>query len=118
MSGYYRSENEIHDLVRGFEECTIGKDSFSHRSHLTVGAVYLQTTAPEEAFEKMRDGLLRFLNHHHVNTSVYSDDITRRWMNEIERVINEIGPLASVLETTNAVVAHLGEARLPDNQAE
>jgi hypothetical protein len=112
MSGYYNSENEIHDIVRGFEECTTGKDSFSHRSHLTVGAIYLQTTTPAEAFEKMRDGLLRFLNHHQVGTSVYSDEITQRWLDEIRKVISEMNASASMLEITNAVIARLADKRL------
>jgi len=112
MTCEYKHEDEILAVVKGFEDCTTGKDSFSHRSHLTVGVVYLQSLPLEQAFEKMRAGLLRFLKHHEVDASVYSDDITRRWMEEIQNVISEKNATASLVEITNAVIERLSDKEL------
>ena len=61
MTVRYQNVQEIEAVVAGFEDCTTSKDAFTHLSHLTVGAYYLQTSTQDIAFEKMRVGLFRFL---------------------------------------------------------
>lgn len=111
MGDYYPTEQEIRDVVEGFESCTTGKDDFSHRSHLTVAVWYLRNSTPEEAFQKMCTSLLRFLNHHAVGRSVYNEQLTLAWINLVQDVI-ETNPELPLVELTNLVVERLGRSRI------
>ena len=70
MGIHYQTAQEIEAVVAGFENCTTANEQFTHLSHLTVAAYYLCTSTPDETFEKMRFGLLRFLDHHGVGRQV------------------------------------------------
>jgi hypothetical protein len=108
----YQSEQEIVAVVSGFENCTTTKEGFTHLSHLTVGAYYLCHSTPAEAFERMRSGLLRFLNHHGVGQTKYKDRLTWAWIEAIQIVIEQMEPGSSLVAVTNEVIARLGESRI------
>jgi len=119
MTDCYQSGEEIAAVVQGFENCTTPKDQFTHQSHLTVAAYYLYTSTPDETFEKMRLGLLRFLDHHGVDPAKYSDRVTRAWIQQIQNVSEQMGAAATLLAITNAVLDRLGDSRIavaPDNE--
>jgi len=119
MPDCYQSVEEIAAVVRGFENCTTPKDQFTHRSHLTVATYYLYTSTPDETFAKMRLGLQRFLDHHGVDPAKYSDRVTRLWIQQVQNVCEQIGPAATLLATTNAVLDRLGDSRIavaPDTE--
>ena len=113
MSFHYQNVQEIEAVVAGFEACTTPKEGFTHLSHLTVATFYLHTSNFEIAFEKMRAGLFRFLDHHSVDRSKYNERVTRAWLKEIQTVLNQSGSDASLLSLTNTVLERLGTFRLP-----
>ena len=113
MADYFRTEQEIEAVVSGFENCTSSKEEFTHLSHLTVATYYLCNSTPEESFEKMRTGLLRFLKHHGVNRAKYSDRVTRAWIEQIRQVCELTNQDSSLVEMVNKVIAELGTARIP-----
>jgi hypothetical protein len=118
MRAHYHTEQEIRDVVAGFESCTTGKDDFSHRSHLTVAVWYLRNSTPEDAFHKMCAGLCRFLDHHAIGRSVYNEPLTRAWIEVVQEVI-ETNRELSLVELTNLVVKRLGKSRIVlDDQGE
>ena len=108
----YQSEQEIESVVTGFESCTTGVDDFSHRDHLTVAVWYLNNSTPEQAFQKMCSGLLRFLDHHKVGRAKYDEALTMKWIRLIHDAIEEMNPDLSLLEVTNLVVDRFGGSRL------
>lgn len=119
MADYFQTEQEIAEVVEGFEQCTTGKDGFSHIRHLTVAAYYLSNSTPDEAFQKMRFGLLRFLDHHGVGRKHYKEQLTWAWIKQIQSVIEQMDSGSSLVATTNAVVQRLGESRIVlDDQPE
>ena len=68
----------------------------------------------------MRSGLLRFLKHHRVNTTKYSDRVTWAWIEQIRQVCQLTNQDSSLVETVNRVITRLGHFRLPierDDQA-
>ena len=89
MTAHYKNDDEIEALVASFEACAISKDGFSHRSHLAVATYYLHTSTPEAALEKMRTGLLRFLSYHEIDLATYNEEVTRAWLKEIQKVMDE-----------------------------
>jgi hypothetical protein len=113
MKDHYQTDEEILKVVEGFEECTTSKAEFTHLSHLTVATYYLCNSTPDETFRKMRFGLLRFLDHHAVDTAKYSDRITWIWIKRIQDVLENMDPTRSLLTATNAVLEHLSNSSIP-----
>lgn len=111
MSDHYQTEKEIEAVVQGFESCTTAKDEFKHREHLTVAVWYLRNSAPEQAFEKMRSGLVRFLDHHGVGRQKYKDGLTQSWLKLVQNVIEQMKPDLSLTEVSNTVLDRLGDPR-------
>jgi hypothetical protein len=113
MENYYKSEQEIHAVVAGFEKCTTGKDEFTHLNHLTVATYYLRHSTPDQAFQKMRAGLFRFLDHHGVGRAKYNEPLTLAWIARVQEVIEQMNPGSSLVEVTNMVLERLGDSRIP-----
>jgi hypothetical protein len=108
----YKNEQEIDAVVAGFEQCTTGKDEFTHLSHLTVAVYYLHHSTPDQAFQQMRSGLFRFLDHHGVGRTKYNEKLTLLWMALVQAVIEELDSDFSLVEVTNAVLARLSDSRI------
>jgi len=101
----YQSADEIEKVVRDFEACETGADDFHHREHLVVAVWFLHTMERDAALDRMRAGLLRFLDHFEGDTSKYSETITVFYIDKIVEKLNELGPEVSVVEKCNAVLA-------------
>jgi hypothetical protein len=101
----YQSEAEIENVVRGFEECETGADDFRHPEHLVVATWYLHTMSRDAALDRMRSGLLRFLQHHEVDTGKYSEETTVFWIDRIDQKLNEIGRDLSIVDKCNRILA-------------
>ena len=99
----YQSEDEIEKVVRGFESCETGADDFHHGEHLAVAVWYLHTMDRDAALDRMRTGLLRFLDHHEGDTSKYSESITVFYIDKIVEKLNQIE--GTLVEKCNAVLA-------------
>jgi hypothetical protein len=57
----YASEAELTEIVRKFEDATIGRDDWKHAEHMVVALFYLRDNDMETATEKMRSGILKLL---------------------------------------------------------
>lgn len=101
----YSSASEIEAVVRGFETCQTGKTAFKHREHLTVAAWYLQTLDTKAAVERMRTGLLRFLDHHGVAREKYNEEVTVFWIELIATKLGELGADASLVDRCNYILS-------------
>ncbi|MGH9967795.1 MAG: hypothetical protein ACREBG_08145 [Pyrinomonadaceae bacterium] len=112
MADYYRDSGEIEAVVEGFESCTTPKDDFSHRSHVTVAVYYLHELGELEATERIRAGLLRFLDHHGVGRAKFHETLTVFWIKSVLGVLEGLDPNLSLLEITNTVVERLGSSQL------
>jgi hypothetical protein len=118
MKDHYQTEKEIDAVVAGFEQCTTGKDEFTHLSHLTVAVYYLHHSTPDEAFQKMSAGLFRFLDHHGVGRTKYSEQLTRSWIALVQGVIEQLDPKLPLPAITNTVLARLGDSRIAADNKE
>ena len=84
---HYRTEEEIEDVVRRFENCSYTPEEFVHARHLTVAAWYFATMESKAAQEKMRAGLRQFIAHHGKNG--YHVTITEFWLARVEKLVAE-----------------------------
>ncbi len=107
----YQSNAEIEAVVEGFESCATAKEDFKHRSHLTVAVWYLLHSPQDQALEKMRSGLLRFLEHHGVGREKYHETLTVFWIKLVKMGINE-SSRTSLVETTNEALDRLANPRI------
>ncbi|HEY2961695.1 MAG TPA: hypothetical protein VGJ37_04730 [Pyrinomonadaceae bacterium] len=114
MALLYETAEEILRIVRGFEICATPATDFHHREHLTVAVWYLQTLSPEETVKTMRSALLRFLDHHGVDQTKYSEEVTVFWVDAIAAKLEEIEADASLVEKCNQVILEFSsKARTP-----
>ena len=87
MKTKYKSESEVLDLVRSFEDATIAHGDWKHAEHLVVALYYLTCNDLETASAKMRDGILNLLkNGFKVDLTKempYHETITLFWMRTV-----------------------------------
>lgn len=111
MSGYFKSEQQLEAIVRGFESCTTAATDFPHRSHLVLATWYLSQGPTQQALERMRASILNFLKHYGINGK-YNETITLFWIICVERRLRRLDEGLTLLERTNRVVESLGDSRL------
>ena len=98
------SEHEIERVVRGFETCETDADEFKHKDHLVVAVWYVHNLGRDAALDRMREGLMRFLDHHQVDPKKYSEEITRFWIERVAKRLDELGNVP-VVEKCKSVLA-------------
>ncbi len=111
----YQSEKEIFEIVRGFENGTIGREEWRHAEHLTVACCYAFQHDYETALRKMRDGIFNLLDCFGVDLSTempYHETLTVFWMRTIfDSMKNQ--PEASLVEFANRILKIGGDKDLP-----
>lgn len=106
MSGKYKDENEILEVVRTFENGTISRDAWRHAEHLTVAMHYLMHNDLETATDKMRSGIFNLLKAFEVDLSKempYHETLTVFWMRAVRDFLASKNG-ASVLDKANEMV--------------
>ncbi len=106
METKFKSESEVLDLVRSFENAAISRDAWKHADHLVVALYYLTRHDLDTAYSKMRAGILHLLvagfDVDLAKEMPYHETITLFWM----RVVAEFNSSAngtSLLDKANAV---------------
>jgi hypothetical protein len=112
MTRHYKHIGEVEAIVNGFESCITSKEDFTHVSHLTVAAYYVHSSNEQEATERMRAGLLRFLDHHGVGRAKFHESLTIFWIRTVAALVEQLDADLGLLDVTNAVVESLGDSRL------
>ena len=106
----YRSEAEIEEVVRRFEDCKYKPEEFSHARHLTVTAWYFSHFDTKGAEERVRAGLQRFIRHHRKNG--YHVTMTEFWLRLVKKTLQEMGPEGDFVSRINQVVERLNNKGL------
>jgi len=82
----YKTETDIADVVRTFEDATVSRDAWKHAEHLTVALHYLTLHDLETATKKMRIGLFKLLGAFGVDLTKempYHETLTVFWMRTV-----------------------------------
>ena len=111
---YYKTDDEIIALVRGFEDCTIPDSEFNHPAHLTVALSYLhhlRLTVAETA-ERMRAGLYRFLDHHGADRQKYNETVTLFWVKLVHRFLKRTAVARPTRDIANEMIESFGDSRI------
>lgn len=110
---HYRSEREVEEVLRRFESCELTASEFGHRPHLTVALLYSLRFSEQEALERMRAGVRRFLEHHRLDSHIYHETLTAFWLRRVRAFVSS----ASARECSHAVranelIAACGDSRV------
>jgi hypothetical protein len=105
-------------LVARFEDCTLPKEEWTHRAHLTVGLWYASGLPYGEALVAVREGILRLNVAHGVPTTPtrgYHETITRFYMRVLCDYVasEEERPVGSWPERVARLLSRYGDRELP-----
>ena len=112
----YLRLGEIDSLVRGFESCTLPREEWTHRAHLTVALWYLLHHDKEEATELIRNGLKRFNEAKGIITTArsgYHETITLFYIHIVSKHLRESRAEISIVNLMNNLIERYGEKSLP-----
>lgn len=112
MKKAYETKSEIERIVSDFETCRTGKDDFHHAHHLVVAIVYLESLSLEAAVKKLREALLRFLDHHSIDTQKYNETLTVFWLEMVARELRRLPEDSAMVDKCNFVIEGLDNPKL------
>ena len=72
-----------------FEACTIEPSEFTHAAHVRLAYAYLVEHDVEPAVQRMREALLKFLEHNDIPRSKFHETITRAWVLAVRHFMNK-----------------------------
>lgn len=103
----YKTEDEIKDVVRSFEDTTVARGAWGHPEHLVVALHYITLYDFDAAIEKVRTGIFKLLRAFEVDLTKempYHETLTVFWMRTVAE-FNAAKNGASLLEKANELVA-------------
>jgi len=78
-----------------FESCTVTKSLFNHEAHVRLAYIYLVESDVESAVQRMREGLLNFIEHNGIPRSKFHETITRAWVLAVRHFMNKSSSTSS-----------------------
>jgi hypothetical protein len=112
----WRSAREVEDLVARFEDASLSPGEWTHRAHLTVALWYASHHTADDAFDRMRSGILGLNAAHGVPTTPtrgYHETLTRFYMCVVTHHVQQQGGAGDWAERANCLVDRLGARDLP-----
>ena len=112
----YSKPEEIESLVKAFESCTLPREEWTHRAHLTVALWYLVHHDTEEATKLIREGIKRFNEAKGIVTtkqSGYHETITLFYILIISKHLRESDADNRIVHLMNNLMQRYGERNLP-----
>jgi hypothetical protein len=108
----YMTAEEIEEVVRKFETYAFDPSEFNHPEHLIVALLYLKGASVEEALERMRRSLFRFLAHHQIQENVYHETITLFWLKLVRGFLSQADDARTLVEIANDLIQTHGDSHL------
>ena len=109
----YRGDEEVREVLRGFESCTLPPGAFDHGRHLTVALALLVRLGDERAAAaRMRDGLERFIAAHAVDPRKYHETLTVFWVKRVGAFVARAGAGRTLAALANELITECGDPRL------
>jgi hypothetical protein len=112
----YKTDEEVIELAKSFEERTLPKAEWTHAAHLVVGLYYCYRHPLGVAKNLMSDGIYRLNDAHgtpNTETSGYHETLTSFWLRTVAKYLESTGREAGLAALANGLVASLNDAKLP-----
>jgi hypothetical protein len=91
-SATYRTTGEILSVVRGFEDCTLPRNRWTHAAHLTVALWHLLQFDWPDAVARVRRGIKRYNAAHGIVTTPtggYHETLTLFWLRHVRLFLED-----------------------------
>jgi uncharacterized protein (UPF0128 family) len=112
-SAFYLDEAAVEEVVRGFESCELPPAEFDHRAHLAVALCYLLRSTDEEARERIRAGIARYVRAHGINPRLYHETLTVFWLRRVRAFVERASMVGRTrVEMANGLAVECGGSRL------
>src|ERR1051325_8543258 len=88
----FRTSEEMFELVRRFEDCTLPREEWTHAAHLTVALWHLLQYDWTEAVARVRLGIQRYNAAHGIRTTPtggYHETLTIFWLRRVRSFLEE-----------------------------
>lgn len=108
----YTTAEEVEEVRRKFESCAYMPDEFHHREHLIVALCYLREATEQEALERLRSNLFRFLAHHRIQENVYHETITLFWLKRVRHFLERADAGRTLAELASDLFTECGDPHL------
>lgn len=95
----YTKNEEIIELARKFEDCSLPKEEWTHAAHLTAALWYCLHHDVETVIAKMREGILKLNEAHgtpNTETRGYHETLTVFWTTTVWNYANDAGEISLV----------------------
>ena len=89
MAESHELSPEDRSFVLAFESCTVEPSEFTHAAHVRLAYVYLVEHDVDPAVARMREALLKFLEHNDIPRSKFHETITRAWVLAVRHFMNK-----------------------------
>lgn len=103
----YKSLDEIKNIVRAFEDCTLPPAEWKHSAHLTVALWYLTHFSVQEAINCLRDRITTYNIAHGIKItkdSGYHETLTLFWVQIIIRYLRDNIGNNNIVLLTNGLI--------------
>jgi hypothetical protein len=112
----FASDEELEELVSGFENGSLPKPRWTHRAHLAVGLVYCDRMPAPVALALLRERIRRYnvaSGGENTSTAGYHETITRFYVYIVRRFIAEDREDSTLAERANRLFQRYGARDLP-----
>ena len=113
----YHKQEEIENLIREFETCTLQREKWTHHAHLTMALVYLKRYTVSDATERIRSGINRLNEAHGVKMTEdhgYHETITLFYVWAVGKYLQSVDSNFTIVEVANGLInSHYAEKNFP-----
>jgi len=103
MNVYFRSDDELQDLVASFEACSFHPSEFRHYQHLAVALWYAWHLPYDAAAERITNGIRRLAETY--GKTGYHETITLFWLRVVSDFLAKADRGVSVAVIANELTA-------------
>jgi hypothetical protein len=76
-------------LRDAFETFAVAPAEFTHEAHVRLAYAYLAELDVESSVQRMREALLKFLEHNGIPSSKFHETLTRAWVLAVRHFMNK-----------------------------
>ena len=107
---HFKNDEEVSNLVKAFETCTIHPADFRHYMHLAVALWYLRHFSYEDASQKVRKGIKRLAAAY--GKTGYHETITLFWLEMVRRFVLNGHSGDRIFDLANKLASEYGNKNL------
>lgn len=110
------SDDEVAELIDGFERCVLPASRWTHEAHLIAACWYLERMSAPDALDELRRRIRAFnesVGGVNSETAGYHETITRLYVGEIHHAMQSLPKLTAAQRRDHVLTSPLAESSWP-----